>query len=72
MQGSVKLAELFSHRSIPWPARARWPVVVDDASVIWVAGLHLSRDHRLREGTTQAVVLRLSVRHAAHEPKPAA
>jgi len=66
MQGSVKLADLFVHRSVPWPARARWPVLADDRSVIWVAGLHLSRQHCLTPESSQAVTMRLMVQHRGH------
>jgi len=66
MQGSVKLADLFVHRSVPWPARARWPVLADDRSVIWVAGLHLSRQHGLTPESSQAVTMRLMVEHRGH------
>jgi tRNA(Ile)-lysidine synthase len=66
MQGSVKLADLFVHRSVPWPARARWPVLADDRSVVWVAGLHLSRQHCLTPGSSQAVTMRLMVQHRGH------
>ena len=66
MQGSVKLADLFVHRSVPWPARARWPVLADDRSVIWVAGLHLSRRHCLTPESNRAVTMRLQVQHRGH------
>lgn len=66
MQGSVKLADLFLHRSVPWPARARWPVLADDRSVVWVAGLHLSRQHCLTPESSQAVAMRLTVQHRGH------
>jgi tRNA(Ile)-lysidine synthetase-like protein len=66
MQGSVKLADLFVHRSVPWPARERWPVLADDRSVIWVAGLHLSRRHCLTPESSQAVTMRLQVQHRGH------
>jgi len=66
MQGSVKLADLFVHRSVPWPARARWPVLADDRSVIWVAGLHLSRRHCLTPESSQAITMRLQVQHRGH------
>lgn len=66
MQGSVKVADLFGHRSIPWPARARWPLLVDEVAIIWVAGLHLSREHRLQESSRQALTFRLQSDHEAH------
>jgi tRNA(Ile)-lysidine synthetase-like protein len=72
MEGSVKLADLFWQRSVPWPARSRWPVVVDGSAVVWVAGLHLSRLHRLTPESQQAIGLRLAVRHREHAPEDSA
>jgi tRNA(Ile)-lysidine synthase len=68
MDGSVKLADLFLQRNIPWPARERWPVVVDDHGVVWAAGLHLSRLHRLTAQSAEAISMRLVVQHERHAP----
>lgn len=55
MSGTVKLSDLFVNRKVPWPARERWPVVCDEEQVLWVVGLHVSRDAAASE-TSQNIV----------------
>jgi len=48
LKGSVKVAELLVDRHIPRPARALWPILVAGAAPVWVAGLRMDREARLR------------------------
>jgi len=59
MQGTVKVAHLFSHRRVPRPARGRWPILTSGEEVIWVVGLRMADEPRLKEGSKEAVLFHL-------------
>ncbi|MGD8604053.1 MAG: tRNA lysidine(34) synthetase TilS [Anaerolineales bacterium] len=59
MDGTVKLSDLFINAGIPQSARPLWPVIAHGEDVIWVAGLHMADFCRLKESTTEVVVLQL-------------
>ena len=42
-----KLSDFFVNQKIPQPARARWPLVFCEGSLLWVAGLRISQAWRL-------------------------
>ncbi len=59
MQGRKKLGDIFNSLRIPTEARRRWPLVVDDASPVWLAGLRIAQRVRLTPGTRRALRLRV-------------
>ncbi len=59
MQGTAKITQIFSDRHVPKPARARWPVLVAGESPLWVAGLRVGGEARLRPSTQIALLFRL-------------
>lgn len=60
MTGRIKVADLLAQEHVPQPARARWPLVVSDAEVIWVVGLRMAEGAKLTR--TSRRVLTLEVR----------
>ncbi len=48
MQGKhQKLSNFFINEKIPQGARAKWPLVLSEGSVLWVCGLRISQAWRL-------------------------
>jgi tRNA(Ile)-lysidine synthase len=59
MRGRVKLSDLFINAGVPQPARARWPLVCDSRSIVWVPGLRLADRVRLADDSRRAWMLKL-------------
>jgi tRNA(Ile)-lysidine synthase len=59
MQGRMKVADLFINEQIPQPARANWPVVACDDLILWVVGLRMCHEARLKPESEVALVLHL-------------
>jgi tRNA(Ile)-lysidine synthase len=57
MGGSLKVSDLFINNKIPQPARMNWPLIVDDRKVIWVVGLRIADDCRIRSSTKEIILL---------------
>ena len=53
--GASKLKELFQKKRIPKRRRRRWPVLVAESSIIWVASFPVSRDF-VPTGRSQRIV----------------
>ena len=60
MEGTKKVSDLLVDAKVPRRARPVTPVVRDGDAIVWVAGVRLSEDHRIRPGSRRA--LRLSWR----------
>ena len=60
LEGTSKVSDIMINNHIPDLARARWPIVVSGDEVVWVAGIRMSHSFRLNEGTSRAIVIRLS------------
>ena len=60
LEGTSKVSDIMINNHIPDLARARWPIVVSGDEVVWVAGIRMSHSFRLTEGTSRAIVIRLS------------
>jgi tRNA(Ile)-lysidine synthase len=60
MNGSLKVSDLFINNKIPQPARMNWPLIVDDQKVIWVVGLRIADDCRIRSSTNEILLLQAS------------
>jgi len=60
MTGTRKLQDLLTDEKVPRRQRARVPVVRDECGVVWVAGVRMSDDHRVRRTTERAILLRWS------------
>jgi tRNA(Ile)-lysidine synthase len=60
LEGTTKVSDIMINNRIPELARARWPIVVSGDEVVWVAGVRMSHLFRLTEGTSRAIVIRLS------------
>ena len=42
-----KMSDFFINQKVPQPARAAWPIVTNNGSVLWVAGLRIAQAWRL-------------------------
>ncbi|HIC95925.1 TPA: tRNA lysidine(34) synthetase TilS, partial [Candidatus Bipolaricaulota bacterium] len=60
MEGTKKLQDLFIDEKVPREERSRIPLVCDRQGIIWVVGLRLSDDYKVREETERA--LRITAR----------
>jgi tRNA(Ile)-lysidine synthase len=60
MAGSIKISDLFINNKIPQPARMNWPLIVDDEKVIWVVGLRIADDCRIRSCTKEIIHLQVT------------
>lgn len=58
-----KLSDFFVNQKIPQPARALWPLVFCEGSLLWVAGLRISQAWRLQGDEIE--VLHLSLQRPA-------
>ena len=52
------LHEFMIDVKIPRHLREKWPLLVDDEKILWVAGWHVSEEARVDEGTSRAVEIR--------------
>jgi tRNA(Ile)-lysidine synthase len=59
MTGRTKVAELFVNERIPQLVRQRWPLVVDESKVVWIAGLRMAHTVRLTPSSKRYIELRL-------------
>jgi tRNA(Ile)-lysidine synthetase-like protein len=59
MGGSLKVSDLFINNKIPQPARMNGPLIVDDEKVIWVVGLRIADDCRIRSSTKEIILLQV-------------
>ncbi|GAB4276819.1 MAG: tRNA lysidine(34) synthetase TilS [Coriobacteriia bacterium] len=57
MSGSKPVADLLAEAGIPARLKPRVPVVRDGDTVVWVAGVRLSEDHKVRPETDRVVRL---------------
>ena len=57
MSGTKKLSDLLTDAKIPARLKPGVPVVRDGRAVVWVAGVRLSEEHRIRPETRRAVRL---------------
>ncbi len=61
MKGKTKVSDLFVNHHIPQPARSRWPLVVSGDHVLWVVGVRMSHDARIKDSTHRAIVICLNM-----------
>jgi tRNA(Ile)-lysidine synthase len=59
--GERALKELFVDRKVPAPARSRVPLVLSRGRILWVGGLALAEESRIREDTDRLVRLSIDV-----------
>ena len=59
--GSQKLSDFFVNNKIPQAARAKWPLVLQEESILWVPGLRIAHAWRLKGDET--TILHLSLVH---------
>ncbi|NLA80250.1 MAG: tRNA lysidine(34) synthetase TilS, partial [Chloroflexi bacterium] len=59
--GSQKLSDFFVNNKIPQAARAKWPLVLREESILWVPGLRIAHAWRLKGDET--IILHLSLVH---------
>ena len=60
MQGKhQKLSDFFINEKIPQGARAKWPLVLSEGSILWVSGLRISQAWRLIGDEPEILHLRL-------------
>ena len=57
LDGSLKVSDLFINNKIPQPVRKNWPLIVDDEKVIWVVGLRIANECRIRSSTKEIILL---------------
>jgi tRNA(Ile)-lysidine synthase len=57
MEGTRKLSDLFVDAKIPRRERLATPVVRDGESVVWLAGVRMSEDYKVVDGTAYAMRL---------------
>ncbi len=60
LDGTTKVSDIMINNRIPELARARWPIVVSEDEVVWVAGIRMSHLFRLTEETSHVIVIHLS------------
>ncbi len=58
MEGSRKLQDVLTDAKVPRRERARVPVVRDGRRIVWLAGVKLGEEYRVRPETERAVMLR--------------
>ena len=58
--GSKTLQDLFTDRHVPRSLRHELPVVTADERIAWVAGVAVSEEFRLGEGSERVAVLTAS------------
>jgi tRNA(Ile)-lysidine synthase len=57
MEGSRKLSDLLVDAKVPRRDRLSTPVVRDGDRIVWLAGVRMSEEYRVGDGTTRAVRL---------------
>jgi tRNA(Ile)-lysidine synthase len=57
---STKLADLMVNEKIPLRARNRWPLVVSGEQIVWVPGVRMSHQFRVRDETESVIYFHLS------------
>ena len=57
--GRKSLGRFFTDRKIPAEEREEYPVVADDAGILWILGLRLSENCRVGENTREVYEIRL-------------
>ncbi len=57
---SQKLSDLFVNAKLPARARARWPVLCDGDTIVWIPGFRPSSRYRLHDGSQHAISLEVS------------
>ncbi len=60
VSGSLKVADFFSRKHIPRPARKKIPLILSGGDIAWVAGLQISEKYRVTERTTNLLCLRIT------------
>ncbi|MGH2606709.1 MAG: tRNA lysidine(34) synthetase TilS [Anaerolineales bacterium] len=63
MSGRIKVADLLAQESVPGPARARWPLVVSEAEIVWVVGIRMAEGAKLSRSSRRVIVLQV------HKPR---
>jgi tRNA(Ile)-lysidine synthase len=58
-KGHQKLSDMFINEHIPAFVRARWPLVVSGDEIVWVSGVRLAHEFRIREDSQGAIEIRL-------------
>jgi tRNA(Ile)-lysidine synthase len=59
MKGRAKVSDIFINEKVPQPVRRKWPVVVDDGQIVWVAGIRMAHGVRLTQHSRRTIELRL-------------
>jgi tRNA(Ile)-lysidine synthase len=59
MRGTARITQIFADRHVPRPARARWPILAAGESPLWVAGLRLGSEARIKPSSRVALLFRL-------------
>ncbi|HEX9680223.1 MAG TPA: tRNA lysidine(34) synthetase TilS [Anaerolineales bacterium] len=57
MEGRIKVSDLLSQNHVPAPARARWPLVVSEAEIVWVVGVRMADGTKLTGSSRRVIVL---------------
>ncbi len=57
MTGTRKVSDLLVDEKVPKRLRSATPVIRDGERIVWLAGVRMSEDYRVDEGTTRAVRL---------------
>jgi tRNA(Ile)-lysidine synthase len=61
---SVKVSDFMINRKVPAALRDRWPLVVSEASIVWVAGLRLDERFKVIADTQHVMCLEFARPHA--------
>ena len=59
MDGSVKVSDYFTNNKIPILAREYWPLLCDEAEILWMVGLRPSNRYRVGNHTREVAKFRL-------------
>lgn len=59
MRGSMPLADFLSNEGFDRLQRQRWPLLVAGENIVWVVGLRLGHEFRLRDDSEQILTLEL-------------
>ncbi len=60
LAGRKKLQDLFTEAKVPRDLRGRWPVIADQAGIVWVAGLKLADRVKVKPETRRLLKIRVS------------
>lgn len=54
---SIKISDLFINEKLPKSLRSGWPIVRDEADIVWIPGFRLGHRYRLTESVKKVILM---------------